>query len=637
MKFTAIRRTADEYEEPVELEITEENGVTAVRPHPDVRGPRDLVPLDPECGVRILIDPETPVRYMADRRHSEFWCSPFFGNDLTKVPCDTQYFLYRTDDGRWGVIVPVVDRDFKCVLEGTEDGLTAKQFSWNYGPVGTNDLAFVWAEGDDPFELTERAVRRAADLLGTILREDRRYPEVFEYLGWCSWDALQIRVSEAGLLEKADEFREKGIPVKWVILDDMWAEIRNFVGAKYETREEMFRLMHSSSMSDYEAASDRFPDGLAHAVAGLHAYGMKVGIWHPSTGYWYGLDPAGEAYRKLRDFTTVTADGRIVSDWHAERAFGFFSTMHRFFRESGADFLKVDNQSMTRRFYKGMDTVGRVTREWHRGLEGSVGLHFDNTMINCMGMASEDLWNRGFSSICRCSDDFQPENRPWFTKHILQCAYNSILQGQLFWNDYDMWWTDDTQAVKNSVLRAVSGGPIYVSDEIGRSRPEILKPLAFEDGRILRCDRSGMPTADCLLDDPRTSGKPFKVQNRIGRAGVVAAFHIAEEDGPLEGILRPSDVPGLEGEEFVVYEYFTEGRWRIPKDGELHIRLLDREDMRIYTLIPYENGFAPIGRTDKFLPYAAITSRIGEAVTLYEPGPYAYIKDGKFYEEDRHA
>ncbi|MBO7404813.1 MAG: hypothetical protein J6V24_07600, partial [Clostridia bacterium] len=272
-----------------------------------------------------------------------------------------------------------------------------------------------------------------------------------------------------------------------------------------------------------------------------------------------------------------------------------------------------------------------------RGLEGSVGLHFDNTMINCMGMASEDLWNRGFSSICRCSDDFQPENRPWFTKHILQCAYNSILQGQFYWNDYDMWWTDDTQAVKNSVLRAVSGGPIYVSDEIGRSRPEIFEPLAFDDGRILRCDRSGMPTADCLLDDPRTSGKPFKIQNRIGRAGVVAVFHIAEEDGPLEGILRPSDVPGLEGEEFVVYEYFTQGRWRIPKDGELHIRLLDREDVRIYTLIPYENGFAPIGRIDKFLPYAAVTAQIGEAVTLYEPGPYAYIKDGKFYEEDRHG
>ena len=191
--------------------------------------------------------------------------------------------------------------------------------------------------------------------------------------------------------------------------------------------------------------------------------------------------------------------------------------------------------------------------------------------------------------------------------------------------------------MKNSVLRAVSGGPIYVSDEIGRSRPEILKPLCFDDGRILRCDRSGMPTADCLIDDPRTSGRPFKVQNMTGKAGVVAAFHIGEDPGPLEGTVSPADVPGLEGEEFVVYEYFTENRHRIGRDGVLHFTLRDQEDIRLFTIIPYENGFAPIGRTDKSLPYAAITAQIGEHVTLYEPGPYAYDKDGRFFTEDCHG
>ena len=642
MDFTAVKRFSTGAEAPIQLLTEEIDGVTAVRPYIEVNGARDLTPLDLECGVRIRIDPGKEVRYMADWRYSEFWCAPFFGDDLKEVPRDTQFLLYRDPDGLWGVIVPTVGKDYKCVLEGGADGLEAKQFSWAHPNCGRgglwncDDLAFVWAEGEDPFELTERAVRAAASLLGTVLREDRRYPEVFEYLGWCSWDALQIRVSEEGLLEKCGEFREKGIPVKWAILDDMWAEIGNFRGKTYETRQEMFRLMHASSMTDFEAAYDRFPEGLAHTVEMIHEYGMKVGIWHPSTGYWFGLDPAGEAYRKLSPYAITTADGRIISDWHEEKAFGWFNTMHRFFKSCGADFLKVDNQSMTRRFYKGMDTVGRVTREWHRGLEASTGLNFDSAMINCMGMVSEDMWNRGYSAVSRCSDDFQPEDRPWFTKHILQCAYNSILQGQFFWNDYDMWWTDDTQAVKNSVLRAISGGPVYVSDEIGRSRPEILRPLCFDDGRILRCDRSGMPTADCLIEDPRTSGKPFKVQNRIGKAGVVAAFHISENEGPLEGILSPSDVPGLEGEEFVVYEYFTENRHRIPKDGHLRFILSDQDDVRLFTLIPYENGFAPIGRTDKYLSYAAITAQIGERVTLYEPGPYAYDKDGAFYTEDFH-
>ena len=32
-----------------------------------------------------------------------------------------------------------------------------------------------------------------------------------------------------------------------------------------------------------------------------------------------------------------------------------------------------------------------------------------------------------------------------------------------------MWWSDDGQATKNAVLRAMSGGPVYMSDKLGRS------------------------------------------------------------------------------------------------------------------------------------------------------------------------
>lgn len=127
---------------------------------------------------------------------------------------------------------------------------------------------------------------------------------------------------------------------------------------------------------------------------------------------------------------------------------------------------------------------------WYENMTTCKGL----AMINCMGMGSEDMWNRSVSPISRCSDDFQPENREWFIKHILQCAYNCLVQGQFYYCDWDMWWTDDGQAAKNSILRAISGGPVYVSDTYDRSRAEILKPLCLEDGRILRCDKPAVPT-----------------------------------------------------------------------------------------------------------------------------------------------
>lgn len=588
--------------------------------------------LDSECGAEIGMTPDGEFTYMADVRHSEFWCSPRFGKsgDYTQVD-ECQYFVYRKPDGVFGVIVPVVSDDYKCILVGRGEKLAARLFSWKDGLKECDTLACVTAEGNDPLYLTELCVRLAVKLLGRAipLRRDKRYPTVFEYLGWCSWDALQIRVSERGLVEKCEELKKKDIPIKWAIIDDMWAEVSEFPG-KYRTRKDMFALMHSSHLYDYEAAKDRFPMGLSHAIEKMHSYGMKVGIWHPTTGYWRGLDPNGKAYEKLRSFTYTTPDGMIIGNWREGASFRYYDAIHSFLRECGADFVKVDNQSMTRRFYKGLDSVGKVTRSWHRGLEGSVGLNFDNTMINCMGMASEDMWNRGYSSVCRASDDFQPEDRAWFAKHILQCTYNSMLQGQFYWSDYDMYWTDDTQAEKNSLLRAVSGGPIYVSDEIGRTRGEILAPLAFADGKILRCDRVGTPTADCLTSDPEDSGAPIKIQNTVGGSGVIAVFNIDRNNSPVSGSIKPSDVSGIKkAEQYVLYEHFSREMKIIGADETVEISLANNDEFRLYLIIPYENGFAPIGRVDKFVSPAAITHISGEEVELYESGEYGYIKDGE--------
>ena len=86
----------------------------------------------------------------------------------------------------------------------------------------------MWCEGDDPYALLKLCAKSAAEYLGAGLKtiDEREYPEILEYLGWCSWDAMQIRVSEEGLLSKCEEFAAKGLPVKWMIIDDMWGDVR---------------------------------------------------------------------------------------------------------------------------------------------------------------------------------------------------------------------------------------------------------------------------------------------------------------------------------------------------------------------------------------------------------------------------
>ena len=602
------------------------NGVFAV-----VTDCLSAYPLQADCGVTVDIVPEVPVvSFMAEYTDWTFWCRPAFGKKLSDVPDETQALVAKCEDGEFLVILPVVNDTYKCVLEGTEAGLRAKLYSWYDRLLHCKGLAFVYAKGDNPFAMMENCTKEALAFLGTGIRtrQERRYPEIFEYLGWCSWDSMQIRVNEEGILTKCREFQAKNIPVKWAIFDDMWGTVSDFYGKTYNNFGEMVALMHRSALDSFEADPFRFPNGLKGCIDKVKEYGIKVGMWHPVTGYWRGLAKGKDAYNQTKEFLIETADGRYIHDYKTEKSYGFYNKFHDFLRACGAEFIKIDNQSMIRKYYKGLAPVGQIARQYHDGMEASVGQHFDNAMINCMGMNSEDMWNRTVSAISRCSNDFLPENSQWFVEHVTQCAYNSYVQGQFYFCDWDMWWTDDGQAVKNSVMRAISGGPVYVSDQLERSKAEILKPLATSDGRILRCDRPAMPSKDCLTEDPTKSGKPMKVQNICGRSGILAVVHIGDETKEVSGTVSPSDIPELTNGTYVMYEHFSKEFRLVSYEEQIAVTLKDKDDIRLYCFVPYENNFAVIGRIDKFISPKTVKFASDGRVELTEDGPYAYVKDG---------
>ena len=593
--------------------------------------------LNSELGVSVCMDIKDVYEFMADYRYAEFWCQPIFGTKLSEVHNNTQGLLVKKCDGSYVAILPVVSEKYKCVLEGNEENLLeAKLYSWYEKLNDCKCLALTFACGDNPYELLHECAKLGSRLLGDRckLREQRKYPEIFEYLGWCSWDAFEIRVSEENIIQKCEEFKEKNIPVKWAIFDDMWAEVRDFWDAKYDTREEMFNLMHSSRLYAFRADSRRFPNGLKPVIDKVNTYGITVGAWHPTTGYWKGVDKNGEIYKDHKDFLLQVREDTIIPSYERDKAYKFYKTFHDYLKSCGVEFVKIDNQSMTRNFYKKYAPVGEVTRQFHDAMEKSVAEHFGGRMINCMGMAIEDMWNRIDSPISRCSADFQPEDRPWFTRHILQCTYNCLIQSQFYYGDYDMWWTDDGQAIKNSILRAVSGGPIYVSDTLGRSRPEVLKPLAFKDGRILRAENSGVPTKDCLTENPTNSGKPFKVQNMANGSGILAVFNLDSENKAVSGKISSSDINGLSGEEFGVYEHFSKSLVIIKKSESFDIVLKDNDDFKLFIVVPLENGNGIIGRTDKYISPLTYRKNADGSYDIIENGPFAVIKNRKLIIND---
>lgn len=628
LKFTAYSKNQFNDIKDESIKVLDIDGVCAIYADSITREH-----FDSEEAVCVKIEPSDEIEsILSICKESAYWTKPAFATSFGEVPTETQGLFCKKKDGTFLVIVPVVGEEFKTELIGKDDALYSKTYSWYDRSSFCDELLFVYAEGDNLFKLIKSCFKVAAELLGNRcrLREEKDYPEFLEYLGWCSWDSMQIRVNEDGLKEKCEEFKSKNIPVKWAIIDDMWAEVRDFYGQEYADFKEMVDLMHRSKLYSYEADPIRFPNGLKHTVKMINEYGIDVGMWYPTTGYWAGLDKDGDAYKEVGQYTLVSNENAIVPDYNPEKAYMYYKKIFEFFRSAGVQFVKVDNQAMPKVHYKGMAPIGVTARGSQSGIEAAVGECFAGKLINCMGMASEAMWNRGSSAVSRCSNDFMPENRKWFRKHILQCTYNGLTQGQLYYNDFDMWWTDDEQARKNSLLRAVSGGPIYVSDKIGRSNKEIFDPLVLNDGKILRCDRPGVPTVDCLFDNPRKSDRIFKVQNIAGEHGVIAVFNLDDdEQKSLKGTVSPKDVDGLADGKYAIYEHFSRELKIVSYDEHIDVTLENADDFKLFIIVPLKDGFGVIGRIDKYISPKTVEYVYGENIVLKEDGPYAYIKDNK--------
>jgi hypothetical protein len=372
------------------------------------------------------------------------------------------------------------------------------------------------------------------------------------------------------------------------------------------------------------------------AISDIKALGIdNVGVWFPTTGYWGGFIKGGKDAKALSQYLVET-DGKLWdSDYEKqgtllvspdkEKAAGYFDELCSRVKSWGADFVKIDNQGF-HNYYKDKTPIGKSAKAIQSAIDLSVKKHFNGQIINCMGMPTECMFNRPESAVSRCSDDFIPESREWFAKNIMQSTYNGLLQGRFYVNDFDMWWTDDSCAPKNGLLRAVSGGPIYVSDKIGRTKADVLKPLSFSDGRIPRCDESATPTADCLGSDPVLSDKPLKIRNRMDGVLYVAAFNVNGEGSAVSGETSPSDVCDVNGE-YYYYEYYNKTCGVLGEGEGVKFSLSDSDKTALFSFYKKGDGVAPLGRVDMPMGYGAVKNHAGDEFTLYEGGEIGFLSD----------
>lgn len=545
-----------------------------------------------ERPVRTYLPMEQPEKMTAMYMFNPWWTRPAFAENFQKIPDRTQVLFLKYKD-YCACMVPVVGRKFKTYITGgTETEICLETTAGLGGISSVEEPLYLITEAPSIYEAIHKAFSWLADYKGIRMREERRIPEVFRYLGWCSWDAFYRKVSESGVRQKAEELYEKNVPVKWMVIDDGWMTM--------DRNEEL--------LVDFKPDPKKFPKGFRKMTEDLkETNGIRwMGVWHAMGGFWGGVLPESALAQKEAPYLYQTVSGKLVpSPVTGER---FYRDWYEQLNREGISFVKVDGQSSAAWYFENSLPLAEAVRGMNEALESGAS-RMDGAVINCMGMAMENILARPATAISRNSDDFVPDKEGGFAEHLLQNAYNALYHNELYCCDWDMFWTMHKDAMKHSLLRAVSGGPVYVSDKPGATDPDILKPLMYLDGEILMMDRSAKPTEDCAFSDPLTDGV-LKLHNTApygdGKAGGIAAYNLTDRKQLLSFI--PADIPDLDqADTYRIYDYFGKKAVSLGR-YEKYESTMEAGGYGWFVILPCTGNCSCLGLVDKYAGFTAAES-----------------------------
>ena len=509
------------------------------------------------------------------------WSYPIHLNKLgnLKSKLKISQILFERN-GVYYFLLPFTCNSYRGVLENFENGFkVVLETSAKWEGNRVDFLVVSWSK--DPYKAVELAYEYVAKNLfkEQILRKNKVFPKVFEYLGWCSWNAFWKKVNSSGVLSFIEDSIRKGLKIGFVLVDDGWQQLKE------------------NMLLSFEPDPIKFPRGFKQFVKDVKERGVKfVGLWYTLNFYWRGIDSESELANKFREYLVKGRWGMVPKP---HEAFKIYNEFHNLLRKWGFDFIKVDNQSCIGFEYGNM-CIEEAAEKLHEGLEGSAFIN-NLEILNCMAQQPENVFNWFKSSVSRnCVDYIVPHVKSRDKLHLYFNAYNALWMSQVVWPDWDMFQSHDPWALQQAVARAVSGGPVYITDEPGKTRVEIVRPLAFTDGRLPRPDQPALPTQDILLRDPYNEPIPLKIFTKAIvkglEYGIVATFNIYKEDKVIEFTVSPKDAQ-LASSNYIAYEYFS---------GKVYTKFpakfkLEPMSVKLFIFAPSNRWLTPIGLKEVYI------------------------------------
>ncbi|VGO18660.1 Sip1-related alpha-galactosidase [Pontiella sulfatireligans] len=581
----------------------------------------------------------------------QWW--PYAGNRVSGRHITTP----KGDEGGIFLLLELKDGGYLAVLPLSGD----QAYSW-FAPNGSDfilkfgthgkssikgDFPLVaWARGTTPYEACSKVWKSAAEtpqIKGHMkLRAEKDYPEMFRYLGWCSWEEFHKNIDSGKLVEQLKGLAASPAPVRYFLVDD-----GHFNNQTLKPKAETFP-------QGYKPLTDLRSEG-----------GIRwVGMWHALMGECNAIRAPGQLGDISKHMMTTYNKKRIAKP-NAQDTEAFLRYLFSFSKRDNIDFLKVDFYGGLLPYYAGadkgsitanfpadnthaIDNPVEATVTYARVYQNVVEEEFGG-LINCNWHQPHFLFNSADSVVGRCSADYSKGNLKKAKAHLYDSYAAIPWLGQTAWGDHDMFHSNDPFAGRMmAVSKALSGAPVYLSDPYDHLDMENIKPLCYEDGLLLRPLAPAAPLPEDIFQ-PLESKRLHRVMAPLanGAAAIeIYNFHgDAKNDNPeypttivpadyaaAGGMMQPfSNDWKLPEEGLVVFDFYQGTAQKL--GGGYNVSIKGFGD-RLLQLSPIKNGWSVIGRTDKYLSSAAVEVLSCESDTLWvlvhEAGPIGiWLAHGK--------
>lgn len=507
------------------------------------------------------------------------------------------FLMFQKPDGGYLAILPIVSHYVGNTLKVENGSIYLECATYGTKSVNCQIPLFAYAVSDNPYEAAREVwakAKVAKNVKGSVnWRSEKDYPEPFNYLGWCSWEHFKTNISEGVINNAISDIKSSSLPIRWVLIDDGYLDQK---GGK---------------LLSFDVDKRKFPNGWEPITSQKDEKIKWMGIWRNFNGYMQGIS---------KDHTMVNLDDNIarvgdpkskyMSKVNATSADAFYGAMTSDTKESGFDIIKVDFQSNNFLYNKGSEN-------------SILGVHYNNSaledncvkqqlhLLNCIAMQNFNVFNQSKSCVIRSSVDYKIDyDRVDLT--IVQNFMNAFWLGHIHWLDQDMFHTSFKETARlMAVSRAMSGGPIYLSDDTKNIDDTYLKSLMYEDGEIVGTLAPGVPLRESLMIDPYEGAQAFRVVSPLkNRSAAIMAVNL-NRDRVVKATVSLEDYSYASG---MIQPY--PGEWKIPSEGvvifdsyankaqifdaDYQFDLKTREE-RLIQLTPIVDGWSVIGRADKFM------------------------------------